>query len=158
GGSPKSQVVDANGATTFKDVGGPGKVTRVTRDGPHTTSLVWVTDQKEGQPGSTIEVPLKTRLRLSTWARTRELFYASASNPKLDWGRCESIFDAMKGKVDDVLILQTFTMSEKEPKPTLVRAGDFYMDFAKFDDIAHKLTDTAHARGIQIQAGFAVVD
>jgi hypothetical protein len=105
------------------------------------------------------------RLRLSAWTRTRELFYADPKKGGVpDFARAAQFLDACKDHIDDLVLLNTYNIQVPKPDPAGTPTGkvnwdsDFYLFDDKCPELAKKLVDECHKRGIALHAGYAVVD
>ena len=119
---------------------------------------------KAAPPAAKDAPPQSSRLRLSAWTRSYELFY---KNPKVggtpDMDRARQFLDACAGKVDDLILLQTINIQipkppEGTPTGKVLWDSDFLYKDSDAPDLANRFVAEAHKRGIGVHAGYAVVD
>ncbi|MGZ6142070.1 MAG: hypothetical protein ACXWLM_01970 [Myxococcales bacterium] len=118
----------------------------------------------DDKPRDITTKPSNGRVRFTAWARSYELFFKDPKKGGLpDFDRCRSMLDACQGRLDDLIILSTINIQIPKPAdgaPTgkVLWDSDFLYDDKDAPDVARKLVDECHKRGIAVHAGYAVVD
>jgi hypothetical protein len=158
---------------------------RVRRLGPHAMPCEWITTVKDLAkltPGGTLDVSIRARLRHSAWLALSSLFTTaspavSGTAPTVDVAT--DLLDALSGHLDDLSALETVTVgdpSSSDPRKQVAWHGGYVSTFqplpnasaprAKADPdyrdrgcvaFSKAVIAAAHARGLQVLAGYEIV-
>ena len=162
----------------------PAKL-RVRRLGPHAMPCEWIAtapDLAKLVPGGTLDVTIRARLRHSAWLAISSLF-SGASTPVSDTEPTVTVntatLDALSAHLDDLSALETITVgdpSASDPRKQVAWHGGYVKSFqplpnagaphAKRDPeyrdrgcvaFSKAVIAAAHARGLQVLAGYEIV-